>query len=147
MAQPVTTNDDLKAEINVTPLVDVVLVLLVILMGVTPLLKEEVPIELPIADNSRSAAETAQVTLGLTSDERILLNGVEVPAEELLARLTAMYADRADKTIFLEADRGLPHGRIVDLIDDARAAGVVQIGIVTKKGQTSEGTRPLAPPG
>jgi biopolymer transport protein ExbD len=134
MAQPVSANEDLKAEINVTPLVDVVLVLLVILMGVTPLLREEVPIELPIADHSRSAADAAQVTLRLTADERTLLNGVEVPSGELVARLTSLYADRPDKTLFLEADRALPHGRIVDAMDDARAAGVVQIGVVTKKG-------------
>jgi biopolymer transport protein ExbD len=132
MAVQATSNEDLKAEINVTPLVDVVLVLLIIFMVVTPLLKQEVPIELPIADNSRNT-DAAQVTLSLTLDERTLVNGVEVAREELVARLTEMYAGRADKTIFLEADRALPHGRIVDLMDDARAAGVVQIGVVTKK--------------
>jgi biopolymer transport protein ExbD len=126
-------SDDLKAEINVTPLVDVVLVLLIIFMVVTPLLKQEVPIELPIADNSRSAEEASQVTLSLAADGRKLLNGVEVPEGELVARLTAMYADRPDKTIFLEADRGLSHGRVVDLMDDCRAAGIARIGIITKK--------------
>lgn len=132
MAVQVTSNEDLKAEINVTPLVDVVLVLLIIFMVVTPLLKQEVPIELPIADNSRNA-DASQVTLSLTLDERTLVNGVEVAREELVARLTEMYATRDDKTIFLEADRALSHGRIVDLMDDARAAGIVQIGLVTKK--------------
>ena len=130
--QPITT-DDLRAEINVTPLVDVVLVLLIIFMVVTPLLQEDVPIELPIADNSRPAGDATQVTLRLTADERTFLNGVEVPSGEIVARLTTMYAGRTDKTIFLEADRSLPHGRIVDLMDDAREAGIIQIGVVTKK--------------
>ena len=128
-----------------TPLVDVVLVLLIIFMGVTPLLEQEVPIELPIADHSRSADETAQVTLSLTADERTFLNGTEVAGPDLVARLTEMYAGRADKTLFLEADRFLPHGRIVDLMDDARAAGVVQIGVVTKKPTDAPERSPEAP--
>jgi biopolymer transport protein ExbD len=63
MAVHVTASEELKAEINVTPLVDVVLVLLIIFMVVTPLLKQEVPIELPIADTSQSAADLSQVTI------------------------------------------------------------------------------------
>ena len=133
MAVQASSNEDLKAEINVTPLVDVVLVLLIIFMVVTPLLKQEVPIELPLAVNSRAVSDASQVTISLSADGRSLVNGVEVPANDLVERLTAMYSGRADKTIFLEADRSLSHGRIVDLMDDVRAAGVVQIGIITKK--------------
>ena len=133
MAVNATSNEDLKAEINVTPLVDVVLVLLIIFMVVTPLLKQEVPIELPLATNSRGAEDAAQVTVSLSADGRALLDGLEVPADDLVARLTAIYAARPDKTIFLEADRALSHGRVVDLMDDCRAAGIVRIGIITKK--------------
>lgn len=136
MAVRATSNDELKAEINVTPLVDVVLVLLVVFMVVTPLLKQEVPIELPLAEHSRGADDAAQVTVSLAADGRALVNGDEVPRAELVDRLTAMYAARLDKTIFLEADRGLSHGAVVDLMDDCRAAGIVQIGVVTKKAPT-----------
>jgi biopolymer transport protein TolR len=135
-----TESDDLKAEINVTPLVDVVLVLLIIFMVVTPLLKQEVPIELPLAEHSRGAEDSSQVTVSLALDGRTLVNGTEVPGGELVARLTAMYADRPDKTIFLEADRDLPHGRVVDLMDECRAAGISQIGVITRK------EAPAAPP-
>ena len=121
------------SEINVTPLVDVVLVLLVIFMVVTPLLKQEVPIELSLAENSRGAEDATQVTITIAADGRTLVNGTDVPAEDLVPRLTAMYADRPDKTIFLEADRNLAHGRVVDVMDDCRAAGIAQIGVVTKK--------------
>jgi biopolymer transport protein ExbD len=140
MAVNASSNDDLKAEINVTPLVDVVLVLLIIFMVVTPLLKQEVPIDLPIADNSRGAEDHSQVTVSVAADGRTLINGVEVPSHDLVPRLQAMYADRADKTIFLEADRGLPHGRIVDLMDDCRQAGIARIGVITKK--ETPGTAP-----
>jgi biopolymer transport protein TolR len=133
MALNVTEDDDLKAEINVTPLVDVVLVMLVIFMVVTPLLKQEVPIEIPLAEHSRNAEDASQVTVSLAADGRALIDGAEVPRGEVVERLTSLYAARADKTIFLEADRGLPHGQVVDLIDDCRAAGIVQIGVVTKK--------------
>jgi len=133
MAVNASNNEDLKAEINVTPLVDVVLVLLIIFMVVTPLLKQEVPIELPLATNSRGAEDASQVTVSLSADGRALLDGREVPAEDLVAHLTAIYAERPDKTIFLEADRALSHGRVVDLMDDCRAAGIARIGIITKK--------------
>lgn len=142
MAVHATNNDDLKAEINITPLVDVVLVLLIIFMVVTPLLKQEVPIELPLADNSRGAEDAAQVTVSLSADGRTLINGNEVPGAELVARLSAMYAERPDKTIFLEADRGLVHGRVVDLMDDCRAAGIERIGVITKRDPNA----PAAPP-
>jgi biopolymer transport protein ExbD len=133
VAVQASNNDDLKAEINVTPLVDVVLVLLIVFMVVTPLLKQEVPIELPLAEHSQGAEDAAQVTISMAVDGRMLINGEEVPADDLVARLTAMYAVRPDKSIFLEADRDLSHGRIVDLMDDCRAAGVTQIGVITKK--------------
>ena len=157
MAVNASSNEDLKAEINVTPLVDVVLVLLIIFMVVTPLLKQEVPIELPLATNSRGAEDASQVTVSLSADGRALLDGIEVPPDDLVARLTAIYADRPDKTIFLEADRGLPHGRVVDLMDDCREAGIARIGIITKKdpaaaaaagaaGTAAVGAAPVAPP-
>ena len=145
MAVHATNNDDLKAEINITPLVDVVLVLLIIFMVVTPLLKQEVPIELPLADNSRGVDDASQVTVSLSADGRTLINGNEVPATDLVPRLSAMYADRPDKTIFLEADRTLPHGRIVDLMDDCRSAGVQRIGVITKKDPSAPAPAPAQP--
>lgn len=142
MAVRATESDDLKAEINVTPLVDVVLVLLIIFMVVTPLLKQEIAIELPLAENSRGAEDASQVTVSLAADGSTLLNGTQIPSEDLITRLAAMYADRPDKTIFLEADRGLTHGRVVDLMDDCKAAGIAQIGVITKKETRAAGDAP-----
>ncbi|MEW6296976.1 MAG: biopolymer transporter ExbD [Thermodesulfobacteriota bacterium] len=133
MATQLGRNEEFNAEINVTPLVDVVLVLLVIFMVVTPLLKQEVPIELPIADNSREAKDTSQLTLSITADGLLRLNGQDILPEALVSQLRAIYGRRADKTIFLEADRNLPYGRVVDVMDDCRAAGVTTIGVLTKR--------------
>lgn len=133
MAMQRGRNDELQAEINITPLVDVVLVLLVIFMVVTPLLKQEVPLELPIADNSRSAQDLAQLTLTLASDGGVFLNGQPLLRDTLVTQLQALYAARTGKTIFLEADRHLSYGDVVNVMDDCKAAGVTAIGVITKK--------------
>jgi biopolymer transport protein TolR len=137
MAMQLGGSDEFKAEINVTPLVDVVLVLLIIFMVVTPLLKQEVPIELPIADNSREAKDLSQLTLSLAADGTLLLNGELILIDTLVTQLRRIYTERADKTIFLEADRNLSYGRVVDIMDDCRAAGVTTIGVITKRETTA----------
>jgi biopolymer transport protein TolR len=127
-------DDELRSEINVTPLVDVMLVLLVIFMVVTPLLRLQVPVELPIAKQSDAAApKPDQVTLSAASDGSIRLDGTVVEVTGLEAALRAHYANRADKTIFLEADRGLQYAAVVDLLDHCRAAGIERIGVITKR--------------
>ncbi|HEV7731378.1 MAG TPA: biopolymer transporter ExbD, partial [Candidatus Binatia bacterium] len=95
-------DDDLRSDINVTPLVDVMLVLLVIFMVVTPLLKVQVPIELPIAKQSDAATpKTDQVTLSAAADGTLLLDGSKVEVATLEAALRAHYATRTDRIIFL----------------------------------------------
>jgi len=133
MATTTSESDELKSDINVTPLVDVMLVLLVIFMVVTPLLKQQLPVELPLAAHSHEAQETSQVTLVAAVDGTLFLNEQPIAAEALDGALHNLYAARADKTIFLEADRSLPYSHVVDLMDVCRAAGVERIGVVTKK--------------
>jgi biopolymer transport protein ExbD len=133
MAVRLGSSEELQSEINITPLVDVVLVLLVIFMVVTPLLKQEVPIELPIADNSRATQDLTQLTLTIAADGGVLLNSQPMLREALVTQLQAIYAERADKTIFLEADRNLSYGHVVDVMDDCKAAGVTAIGVITKR--------------
>jgi len=133
MAISVSNGYELKSDINVTPLVDVMLVLLVIFMVVTPMLKQQVPIELPLAEHSREAQEASQVTLVVGADGALVLNEQPIAAEALDGALRDLYAVRPEKTIFLEADRTLPYSQVVDLMDACRAAGVERIGVVTKK--------------
>jgi biopolymer transport protein TolR len=133
MAVRLGSSEELQSEINITPLVDVVLVLLVIFMVVTPLLKQEVPIELPLADNSRATQDLTQLTLTIAADGGVLLNSQPMLREALVTQLQAIYAERADKTIFLEADRNLSYGQVVDVMDDCKAAGVTAIGVITKR--------------
>jgi len=133
MAVRLGSSEELQSEINITPLVDVVLVLLVIFMVVTPLLKQEVPLELPLADNSRTTQDLTQLTLTIAADGGVLLNSQPMLREALVTQLQAIYAERTDKTIFLEADRNLSYGQVVDVMDDCKAAGVTAIGVITKR--------------
>lgn len=139
MAMRLGNSEELQSEINVTPLVDVVLVLLVIFMVVTPLLKQQVPIELPLAENSQATKDLTQLTLTIATDGGVLLNNQPMLREALTTQLQAIYAERTDKTIFLEADRNLPYGQVVDVMDDCKAAGVATIGVITKR-EKAEGS-------
>jgi biopolymer transport protein ExbD len=121
--------DELHASINVTPLVDVLLVLLVIFMVMTPLLKRDLPIDLPAAaHDERSASVPDKLTLTATADGRLLVNDTPVPEEHLADVIGGR------QVVFLAADRELPYARVVDLIDACRAAGVERIGVVTRPG-------------
>jgi len=132
---PVNLNggEELNSEINVTPLVDVMLVLLVIFMVVAPLLRQQVPVDLPLAEHTRESQENTQVTLTAAADGTLRLNDRAVASDELERALGDLYAGRLDKTIFLEADRALAYGRVVELMDTCRAVGVERIGVVTSK--------------
>jgi biopolymer transport protein ExbD len=135
--------DDLRAEINVTPLVDVMLVLLVIFMVVTPLLQQQFPIDLPTTRTSTEAPESSQVHLLASADGSLRLNDQPISKEELAPAMQTLYATRSERTIFLEADRSLNYAAVVELMDACRAAGVDRIGIVTSKesgGETRVGS-------
>jgi len=133
MNGPTIDNGGFRAEINVTPLVDVVLVLLVILMVVTPLLKQEAPVELPITKSSQGASDTRQLTLAIAADGALSLDGEALARDRLAERLDSIFAERTERTLFLAADKSLPYATVVDVIDACRAAGVSAIGLVTQK--------------
>ena len=125
--------DALRSDINVTPLVDVMLVLLVIFMVVTPLLQHQLPVELPSTRTSQEANDNGQVHLAAAADGSLRLDGEPVASEALGPALQALFATRTERTIFLEADRSLSYAAVVDLMDACRAAGVERIGIITTK--------------
>jgi biopolymer transport protein TolR len=123
----------LRCEINVTPLVDVMLVLLVIFMVVTPMLRLELPVDLPETKSGTAAEQANQVILTAGSDGALVLNGEPVARDSLETRIRETFAQRDERILFLEADRGLAYATVVDLMDVCRTAGVERIGVLTRK--------------
>jgi len=120
------------SEINVTPMVDVMLVLLIIFMVAAPLLTVGVPLELP---KTRAEAlpveQEAPLTINLDAEGRIYIQKTEVGAENLVAKLTAIQTERQTDKVFLRADRSLDYGVVMQIMGALSAGGFRNIGLVT----------------
>jgi len=128
-----------KSEINVTPLVDVMLVLLIIMMIVAPMLQKGVPVKLPTAENSSDKPETQdQTVLGVTADRAVYVDSVQVPLSELRRKIETTLEEKSVKLLYIKADEDAPYGAVMDAMDEARAAGVEDMGLITEK-KTSGG--------
>ena len=124
----------LKADINVTPLVDVMLVLLIIVMLVAPMLQKGVDVRLPEAGNTSDKPETQnQTVLAVTADRRLYVNSVQVRPEELLTRVQDALEQTTEKIILIKADVDAPYGAIMDAMDELRKAGIEDIGLITER--------------
>ncbi len=132
MATGSTRDRRILSEINVTPLVDVMLVLLIIFMVTTPLLQRGTDVELPQAATAE-VKEEDRLTLTLTREARIFLNNEEVPRGALLARLKAVSAARKDRLVYFRGDAAVPYGTVIEVMDALKGAGIETVGMITEQ--------------
>ncbi len=123
------------SEINVTPLVDVMLVLLIIFMVTAPLIQQGVQVNLPEARAKAIQAEEQKLVLSVKADRTLWLGSSEdaarIPLDQLEDKLRANARAQKDKELFLNADKTLPYGFIVDVMAAVQRAGVVNVGMIT----------------
>ena len=126
------------SEINVTPFVDVMLVLLVIFMVTAPMMQEGVDVNLPQAQGKSLPSKEKRMTISITSAKEIYLNDRKIELSNLENKLRTVFQNRTDRQLFLRADEIVPYGFVVKTMAAVRNAGIDQLGMVTvpfKKGK------------
>lgn len=135
--------------INVTPMVDVMLVLLIIFMVITPMLQKDVTVDMVKAKNAvdmKNANKTDAVVIAITRDGKIFLGRTALSPDDVTKKVTDKIANKLDKTVYLKADARAKYGDVTNVVDDIRAAGVQDIGLLTEKIQTQPGVPASATP-
>ncbi len=125
-------NSGTMSQINVTPLVDVMLVLLIIFMVTAPMMQQGVQVNLPKAHAKSLNAEQQIVVVSIDKGNRVFINNVQVSPGELKDKLSSMFASRTEKEAFLKADRVVPYGEVVKTMAEIKAAGIERLGMVTE---------------
>ncbi|PYU88734.1 MAG: hypothetical protein DMG08_24265 [Acidobacteria bacterium] len=127
---------NVNADINVTPMADIMLVLLIIFMITTPLLQTGVTVNLPKAKNPLDAPEADSkdaIVVALTREGRIYLQKTPISEDELIKYVTDRLTGEINKTMFLKADQSVSYGRVVQIVNQCRKAGVERIGLMAEK--------------
>ena len=133
MAMDVGAKGGIKSDINVTPLVDVMLVLLIIMMLVTPLLQQGVSVKLPTADNTVDKPETRdQTILAISRDKTFYLNAKAIRQEDLAAKLAEVLESKKERVVLIKADAEVDYGAVMAAMDQLHQAGIEDIGLVAE---------------
>ena len=131
------------SDINVTPMVDVMLVLLIIFMVITPMLNNKVNVDLPKADAAvvmEDANKEDAITVAVTRDGRTFLGGDQVTLDDLGPKISAKLENKTTKEVFMRADQRANYGKVMDAVDGIRSGGVSQLGLLTERVDDSGAT-------
>jgi biopolymer transport protein ExbD len=124
------------SDINVTPLVDIMLVLLIIFMVITPMLQHGVSVDMAKTQNPRQMPDAEKedaAVVAVSRDGRIYLGNKQIAMDEITTKVKDMISGKLDKTVFLKSDTRAKYGDVVKVVDNLRAAGVDQLGLLTEK--------------
>jgi biopolymer transport protein ExbD/biopolymer transport protein TolR len=131
-----------NSNINVTPMVDVMLVLLIIFMVITPMLNNKVNVDLPTADAAvvmENANKEDAIIVAVTRDGKTFLGGDQVTLDDLGPKISAKLENKMDKEVYMRADIRANYGKVMDAVDGIRSAGVSQLGLLTEKREEDAG--------
>jgi len=134
-----------SSDINVTPMVDVMLVLLIIFMVVTPMLQHGIPVDMAKVNSPKDLKDADKedaLLVAITRDDKVFFGTDKVNVDELTDKIKDKLANRTDKTVYLKADQRAKFGWVVAVVDNVRAAGVDQVGLLTDQKKSGS----LAPP-
>lgn len=123
-----------KSDINVTPLVDVMLVLLIIMMLIAPLLQQGVKMTMPTARNTTDKPDTQdQTVVYVDAIGKLYVNQIEIPPQDVAGRLSSILEDKSDRTVYLKGDQDAAYGKIMEMMDALRKAGIDTVGLITER--------------
>ena len=126
--------DTVRNDINVTPLVDVMLVLLIIMMLIAPMLQKGVPVTLPLADNTVDKPETQnQTVVAVDSKNKFYVDGIEVERSLMADRVKTKLEDKTERIVLIKGDQDASYSAIMAAMDDLRKVGIEDIGLITER--------------
>lgn len=126
-------DNQLMSEINVTPFVDVMLVLLIIFMVAAPMMTQGVDVALPEVDaQSVSHEEELPFVVSVTREGKVFINDFNVDTDKLASKLLAIFKEKPTQKVFLRADKGVPYGTVMEVMSQIRGAGIEKLGLITE---------------
>jgi len=125
-------HSELMSEINVTPFVDVMLVLLIIFMVTAPMVIQGLNVDLPEATAKPLDSEKQHLVITINKDQQVYINDVEASVEFLREKLLKILQGRSDRDVYLKADKNIPYGIVVQVMAEIKGAGVEQLGMITE---------------
>ncbi len=132
-----TTRADSFSEINITPMVDVMLVLLIIFMVAAPMMTSGVTVDLPKANSSPLAGQDEPLTVSVKVTGKIYIQETPVPLKELQAKLSAITGQKKDTRIFVRGDKNVDYGKMMEVVGEINAAGFGKVALITDTGGAS----------
>jgi biopolymer transport protein TolR len=133
------SGDGIKSDINVTPLVDIMLVLLIIMMLIAPLLQKGVNVRLPVADHTVEKPDTQEQTVvHVDAQRQYYVNNINIPERDLIDRIKYALDERRERIVYLKGDVDAPYGAIMNMMDKLREAGIENVALITEARRADE---------